>query len=143
MQTEYKSYMEPFIIGQIADTSPRTINSFAAEGKIEFASAVGRGTNESKQCLPLDDINSFLGIALRNDLCTQGYYSVGEVVSVMNKGRVVIKAKEAVKAGDKAYVHADGTINKTLKKDEKNGLAIGIFASTQSTENELVILELK
>ena len=139
MQTEFKSYMDPLIIGQIADTSPRTINSFAAEAKIEFATAVKRGTNEGKQCLPLDGIESFLGVAIRNDLCTDGYYPVGEVVSVMTKGRVAVKTTEAVKAGDKAYVHANGTFNKTA--DE--GLEIGIFFGEQATENKLVILELK
>lgn len=139
MQTDFKTYMNPSIIGQIADTSLRQIDSYAAEATIQFGTAVKRGTKKDKQCLPLNSITEFLGIALRNDLCTGGNYPVGAVVSVMTKGRVVVKTTEAVVAGEAAYVHADGTFNKTAE----NGLEIGIFASTQALDNELVILEIK
>lgn len=139
MQTDFKTYSTSMIIGQIADSSLNQIDSYAAETPIKFATAVKRGTKKSKQCLPLDGIESFLGIALRNDICRSDFYPKQSMVSVMTKGRVVVNTSEAVIAGDKAYVHADGTFNKT----SEDGLEIGIFVSSQESENKLVILELR
>jgi len=139
MQTDYNMYSTPFVIGQRADSSLSQIDSYAAEANIKFGTAVKRGTNKDKQCLPLDSITEFLGIALRNDLQRAGLIKEKSMVSVMTKGRVVVRTTEAVTAGDKAYVHADGTFN----KDDEDGLEIGVFQSNQESENELVILEIK
>lgn len=139
MQTDYNMYSKPFLIGQRADSSLCQIDSYAAEANINFGAAVKRGTSKDKQCLPLDGITGFLGIALRDDLQRAGFLKTKSMVSVMTKGRVVVQTTEAVIAGDKAYVHADGTFNKTAK----DGLEIGVFASTQASENELVILEIR
>lgn len=122
-----------------ADSSLCQIDSYAAEGNINFGSAVKRGTDKSKQCLALDDAGSFLGVALRNDIHTEGIHKAKSMVSVMTKGRVVVRTTEAVTAGDKAYVNANGSFNKTAE----SGYEIGIFVSSQASENELVILEIK
>ena len=139
MQEDFSTYSVPFLIGMRADSSLCQIDSYVAEGDISFGSAVKRGTDKSKQCLALDNIDAFLGVALRNDLRTEGIHKAKSMVSVMTKGRVVVKVAEAVVAGDKAYVHADGSFNKTAD----SGYEIGIFASNQASENELVILEIK
>jgi hypothetical protein len=62
------------------------------------------------------------------------------MVSVLTKGRVAVKVTEAVVASDKPYFHADGTFNKTVGEGDNKGLEIGIFASTQLSENNLAIL---
>ena len=139
MQTGYKMYHDKELLGQIGDASMRQIDSYVAEAEIAFGIALKRGAKGEAQCLPLDGITSFLGIALRDDICTSGVYPKGRIVSVMTKGRVVVKTTEAVEAGDKAYVHANGTFNKTSEE----GLEIGIFHSSQEAENQLVILEIK
>jgi hypothetical protein len=138
MQTEFKTYSVPFIIGQIADSSLNQIDSYASEADIKFGTAVRRGTNKDKQVLPSDG-KEFLGIALRDDIQRKDFYAAKSMVSVMTKGRVVVKVAEAVVAGDKAYLHANGTFSKTAGEE---GLEIGIFASTQESENNLAILEI-
>lgn len=137
MQTDFEIYSKPFIIGQHADCSLTQIDSYAAEAEIKFGTAVMRGTDKEKQVLPSNG-KEFLGIALRDNIQRNDFYSAKSMVSVMTKGRIVIKTTEAVIAGDKAYVHADGTFNKTAT----DGLETGIFFSA-AAENNLVILEIK
>ena len=48
MQTSYTQDYVIGQVGQIADISDRTIDSFAAEGEIGFGIAVARGTNKQK-----------------------------------------------------------------------------------------------
>lgn len=141
MQTDFNMYSEPFIIGQRADCSLHQIDSYAAETDIEFGTAVMRGTKSDKQVIPSDG-KEFLGIALRNDQNTTKLYNAKNIVSVLTKGRVVVMVTEAVLAGDKAYLHTDGTFNKNKGTNEKKGLEIGIFASNQESANNLVILEI-
>ena len=138
MQEDFSMYSERFIIGQRADSALCQIDSYAAESDIKFGSAVKRGSDKDKQCLPLDAVDNFLGIALRDDLQREGVITAKSMVSVMTKGRVVVQVTEAVVAGDKAYVHADGSFNKT----SEDGLLIGVFASTQDSKDELTILEI-
>jgi len=49
MQTSYTQDYVIGQVGQIADTSDRTIDSFAAEGQIGFGIAVARGTNKQNK----------------------------------------------------------------------------------------------
>lgn len=141
MQTDFKTYSTPIILGQVADSSLNQIDSYAAEADIEFGTAIKRGTDKEKQVLTSDG-KEFLGIALRNDLLAAGLYKAKAMVSVLTKGRVAVKVTEAVVAGDKAYLQANGTFNKTQGEGEGAGLAIGVFASTQASENNLAILEI-
>ena len=138
MQEEFLTYSVPRLIGQVADTSLKQIDSYVAENEIGFGEAVKRGTDTAKQVKKLDNITNFLGIAVRDEKQTEGKYIPNTMVSVMTLGRVVVKTTEPVVAGDKAYVHADGTINKT----DASGLLIGMFMNNQPTANELVILEI-
>jgi len=139
MQTEdFLTYSIPRLIGQNADTSLSQIDSYVAENSIEFGEAVKRGTDTSKQVKKLDNITDFLGIAVRNERRTEGNYPKNTMVSVMSFGRVVVHTTEAVVAGDLAYVHADGTFNKTAT----DGLLIGTFMNNQPTANNLVIMQI-
>ena len=151
MQKDFNMYSKQFLIGQRADTSLCQIDSYAAESNIQFGSAVKRGTNKDKQCLPLGDSTEFLGIALRDDIQRVGWLKEKSMISVMTKGRVVVRTTAAVVAGDTAYVQADGSINNNSNINEEEeeeeaaeaaGVEIGVFASTQASENELVILEI-
>lgn len=141
MQTDFNTYSTPMIIGQRADCSLSQIDSYAAEADIEFGTAIRRGTDKARQVLPSNG-REFLGIALRNDLCADGLYKAKTMVSVLTKGRVVVKVTQVVVAGDKAYLHADGTFNGAIGDGENKGLEVGIFASTQASENNLAILEI-
>lgn len=143
MQTDFKTYSEPVALGQIADSSLCQIDSYAAESDIKFGEVVKRGANPDKQVLPCDNITEFLGVAIRNDICRRDHYVVKEIVSVMTKGRVVVITTEAVKAGDIAYFHADGKINKKKANGNQEGKEIGVFTSSQSSPNQLVTLEIK
>ena len=151
MQKDFNMYSKQFLIGQRADTSLCQIDSYVAESNIQFGSAVKRGTNKDKQCLPLGDSTEFLGIALRDDIQRVGWLKENSMISITTKGRVVVRTAAAVVAGDTAYVHADGSINNIsnineegeVAEDEVASVEIGIFASTQESENELVILEIK
>jgi hypothetical protein len=139
MQKDFNLYSTPLLIGQRADTSLSQIDSYGAEADIKFGAAVKRGTKKDRQCLPLDDADDFLGIALRDDLQRTNLLKSASMISVMTKGRVVVQTSEAVVAGDKAYVHAGGVINKS----KEDGLEIGVFMSSQAEDNKLVILEVK
>ena len=139
MQTEdFLTYSVPRLIGQVADTSLAQIDSYVAENAIGFGEAVKRGTDSAKQVKKLDNITDFLGIAVRNERQTTGDYPANNMVSVLTFGRVVVKTGEAVVAGDKAYIHADGTFNKTAA----DGALIGIFMSNQPTVDNLVIMQI-
>jgi len=139
MQEEFLTYSVPKLIGQVADTSLAQIDSYVAEeDTIEFGAPVMRGTDSSKQVKNLDNKDKFLGIAVRNDARYEGHYPANTMVSVMTFGRVVVTTTTAVVAGDIAYAHATGKINKTAT----DGTAIGVFASNASA-NGLVILEIK
>lgn len=144
MQEEFLTYSVPKLIGQVADTSLAQIDSYVSEldllndENIEFGAPVMRGTDSSKQVKNLDNKDKFLGIAVRNDARYEGHYPANTMVSVMTFGRVVVTTTTAVVAGDVAYVHATGKINKTAT----DGTAIGVFASNTSA-NELAILEIK
>jgi hypothetical protein len=140
MQTQdFLTYSIPRLIGQHADTSLTQIDSYVAENVIGFGMPVIRGADPSKQVKPSGtEYTKTFGIAIRNDLRPEGEYPADTMVSVITFGRVVVRVNEAVKAGDKAYVHANNVFSKTAAA----GHQVGLFASNQDTLNELAILEI-
>ena len=63
MQTqEFLTYSQAYVIGQIADTSLRQIDSYVAEGKIEFGAPVIRGTDKARQVKQTNSKTEFLGL---------------------------------------------------------------------------------
>ena len=109
MQTSYAQDYVIGQVGQIADISDRTIDSFVAKGKIEFGIAVARGTNKQKQVIPFAG-TEFVGISVfeHNE---DGLYNDGDSVSVMTSGRIYVTTAATVVAGTTAYaVNATGAI---------------------------------
>lgn len=137
MQTEdFLTYSIPRLIGQNADTSLAQIDSYVAENAIEFGAAVERGTDGSKQVKALSANAKFFGIAVRNEMRTEGNYPANTMVSVMTFGRIVVPAGVAVVAGDKATILDDGSFKKA------GGTEIGVYVSNQDTVGGLVIVEI-
>ena len=131
------SYTQDFVIGQvgqIADISDRTIDSFAAEGTIAFGIAVARGTNKQKQVIPFAG-SGFVGISVfeHNE---NGLYKDEDSVSVMTSGRIYVTTAATVVAGTTAYaVNATGAITNVAT----DATAIGKFLTSGTG---LVVLEL-
>lgn len=134
MQT---SYTQDFVIGQvgqIADISDRTIDSFAAEGQIGFGIAVARGTKKQKQVIPFAG-TGFVGISVfeHNE---DGLYNDEDSVSVMTSGRIYVTTAATVVAGEVAYaVNATGLFTNV----STSATAVGKFLTSGTG---IVVLEL-
>ena len=134
MQTSYAQDYVIGQVGQIADISNRVIDSFAAEGEIEFGIAVARGTNKQKQVIPFAG-TEFVGISVfeHNE---DGLYNDGDSVSVMTSGRIYVTTAATVVAGTTAYaVNATGAITNVSTA----ATAIGKFLTSGTG---IVVLEL-
>ncbi len=133
MQTSYTQDYVIGQVGQIADISNRTIDSFAAEGEIAFGIAVARGTNKQKQVIPFAG-SGFVGISVfeHNE---NGLYKDEDSVSVMTSGRIYVTTAATVVAGTTAYaVNATGAITNV-----STATAIGKFLTSGTG---IVVLEL-
>ena len=134
MQTSYTQDYVIGQVGQIADTSSRTIDSFAAEGEIGFGIAVARGTNKQKQVIPFAG-TGFVGISVfeHNE---DGLYNDEESVSVMTSGRIYVTTAATVVAGTIAYaVNATGLFTNV----STGATAVGKFLTSGAG---IVVLEL-
>ena len=133
MQTSYTQDYVIGQVGQIADISSRTIDSFAAEGQIGFGFAVARGTKQ-KQVIPFLG-TGFVGISVfeHNE---NGLYKDEDSVSVMTSGRIYVTTAATVVAGTTAYaVNATGAITNVSTA----ATAIGKFLTSGTG---IVVLEL-
>lgn len=93
--------------GQIADSSMRVVNSFAAEAVVPFGAAVQRGTNPAKQVKPFIG-GTFAGVAVFSHTEETGQYEIKGSAAVMSKGRVIVDTLAvSVTAGGIAYVVND------------------------------------
>ena len=134
MQTSYTQDYVIGQVGQIADTSSRTIDSFAAEGQIGFGIAVARGTNKQKQVIPFAG-TGFVGVSVfeHNE---DGLYNDEESVSVMTSGRIYVATAATVVAGTTAYaVNATGLFTNV----STGATAVGKFLTSGTG---IVVLEL-
>jgi hypothetical protein len=134
MQTSYTQDYVIGQVGQIADISDRTIDSFAAEGQIGFGIAVARGTNKQKQVIPFAG-TGFVGISVfeHNE---NGLYKDEDSISVMTSGRIYVTTAATVVAGTTAYaVNATGAITNVSTA----ATAIGKFLTSGTG---IVVLEL-
>ena len=134
MQTSYTQDYVIGQVGQIADISNRTIDSFAAEGTIAFGIAVARGTNKQKQVIPFLG-TGFVGISVfeHNE---NGLYKDEESVSVMTSGRIYVTTAATVVAGTTAYaVNATGLFTNVAT----DATAVGKFLTSGTG---IVVLEL-
>lgn len=134
MQTSYTQDYVIGQVGQIADISNRTIDSFAAEGEIAFGIAVARGTNKQKQVIPFAG-TGFVGVSVfeHNE---NGLYKDEDSVSVMTSGRIYVTTAATVVAGETAYaVNATGLFTNV----NTSATAIGKFLTSGTG---IVVLEL-
>lgn len=134
MQTSYTQDYVVGQVGQIADISNRTIDSFAAEGEIAFGIAVARGTNKQKQVIPFAG-SGFVGVSVfeHNE---NGLYKDEDSVSVMTSGRIYVTTAATVVAGTTAYaIDATGAITNVAT----SATAIGKFLTSGTG---IVVLEL-
>jgi len=134
MQTSYTQDYVVGQVGQIADISDRTIDSFAAEGEIAFGIAVARGTNKQKQVIPFAG-TGFVGISVfeHNE---NGLYNDEDSVSVMTSGRIYVTTAATVVAGEIAYaVNATGLFTNV----STSATAVGKFLTSGTG---IVVLEL-
>ena len=89
--------------GMVADMSGSVIDSYAAEGSIEFGAGVELGTDPDKQVATFAG-GTFAGVAkfIQNE---DGVYADKDTVSVVSSGRVIVDTLEVdVDAGDTAYI---------------------------------------
>ena len=134
MQTSYTQDYVVGQVGQIADISNRTIDSFAAEGEIAFGIAVARGTNKQKQVIPFAG-SGFVGVSVfeHNE---NGLYKDEDSVSVMTSGRIYVTTAATVVAGETAYaVNATGLFTNVAT----DSTAVGKFLTSGTG---IVVLEL-
>ena len=90
--------------GDAADMSPRVVDSFAAEGVIEFGEGVQEGTDPAKQVAPFAGGN-FVGVAKYSHAEETGRYEDKGSVAVITFGRVIVDTLAVdVTAGETAYV---------------------------------------
>lgn len=151
--------------GQIADNSDKTIDSYAAAEIISFGVLLKVTGDRSKQVGNLGtDISKFIGISVYNPMkstrheywgidgpdkvATANQYTLGDTVSVLRRGRIWVVVKEAVTAGNDAFIHYDvtaGTVElcdmtKAIDGGDSS-LRIGKFL-TSGAANSLVVLDL-
>nr|DAY67424.1 MAG TPA: hypothetical protein [Caudoviricetes sp.] len=96
--------MSPAIVGQLADLSYKTVDSFAAEVALNPGDLVIRGTNAEKQVkLPASGtVKDAIGIVIHEHKepgTAGGYYPIGYAVGVLTRGRIWVPVSKAVTAG--------------------------------------------
>lgn len=109
MQTSYKLEMDPALVGQLADLSCNTIDSFSAEEALTPGILVKYGTNPEKQVLACDandDVTTAVGVVIHEhkepSVGSEKYYPVNYTVGVLTKGRIWVKTGGKVTAGKAA-----------------------------------------
>lgn len=96
--------MSPAIVGQLADLSCKTVDSFAAEVALNPGDLVIRVTNAKKQVkLPASGtVKDAIGIVIHEHKepgTADGYYPIGYAVGVLTRGRIWVPVSKAVAAG--------------------------------------------
>ena len=158
MQTNYKLEMDPALVGQIADLSNHTIDSFAAEAGLDAGVPVKRGTDPTAQVLPVSaegDAADAIGIVIHEHkehvAAGQAYYPEQYVVGVMTKGRIWVQTGGAVTAGAAAkYNVTDGTFVENAPEGEGDEdseavveeLGCGAKFITSTTAAGLAVIEI-
>lgn len=113
MQLSYDTELTPALVGQIADLSNKTIDSFAAEVALNPGDLVVRGTNPEKEVnlAATGTVANAIGIVIHEHTeagGADGYYQPGDSVGVMTRGRIWVPVSKAVTAGKVAnYKIAD------------------------------------
>ena len=104
MQLSYDTELTPALVGQIADLSNKTVDSFAAEVALNPGDLVVRGTNPEKEVKPVatGTVANAIGIVIHEHTeaaSDDAYYAAGDSVGVMTHGRIWVPVCKAVTAG--------------------------------------------
>jgi hypothetical protein len=124
--------------GQIVDATPSITTSFAAEEIIEMGRPLMRGTDPAKQVKNYvsggDFTKKFLGISGYTATEIKGNYPVGDMVSVLEWGRIYVPLITGltITAGDIAYLNQ--TTNSITNVSSTNQIKIGRFQSSGTSD---------
>lgn len=149
------------VVGQISDLSTAIVDSFAAQVAVAFGRVVVRGTDGERQCAPANNAsNSFLGVAVHTHSQRQGFnpntqsaagaastdavYAIGDTVSVLRFGRVLVEVVGAATAGADAYAIVADTADrgKFTATVGSNLGPVGRFLTTVGSGGGLVEVEI-
>jgi len=149
-QLSYDFNIKQAVQGMLADSTPNVVDSYAAEGNIDFGLALVYGTDAAKQVkIPVASA-AFVGASVydmvhEQDDAGNAYYRDTQTVSVLRRGRIYVPTTVAVAAGEAAYfIHTGGDEGK-FRNDADTGNAdlvpTGVFRSNTNPEG-LAILEI-
>ena len=108
--------------GMNATSAVDTVESFAAEGKVQPGTFVTRGTDKDKQVKAISGVSDVtVGIAVHTHHEPGTVYSDGETVPVKVNGDVYVEVSGAVTAGESVRIDATGKIGGATLS---NGVAV-------------------
>lgn len=108
MQTAVSLYNDELLLGNIADTSLRRVDSYLAQGAVGIGKLVVRGTDPARQAVQVGTGAgqgalvigaSVLSITLEQSSAGVVQYADKDAVPVMTIGRIVLETDDAVVAG--------------------------------------------
>jgi len=140
--------------GQKYDLRPDRVESFAAEGAIEFGRPVVAGTDAEKQVKVCDGAGQvFRGIALfthareqgldrtASPASTEAQYEDQDTVSVLRQGMAWVTAgADGVAADETAYIDVDNSTYDYTNAAGADNIAAGTFRTGGDT-GDLVLVE--
>lgn len=139
MQLTYEQNINDSHIGQLEGTRPYVMESYAAEGTVEFGRAVMAGTDVDKQVkIPTSAGQLFRGVSVstwateQNPNTGDGTYYAKDSVNVLRRGVVWVEVLDAVSTDEAAYFYtANGKFTSTNPQDNTvDQVPTGIFRSS-------------
>lgn len=145
MQNSYSMYPREGIAGLVYDGSPKTIDSFAAEGSIPSGSLLIRGTDPGSQVKAVaatEDAANIFGIACFEYKAAKDgvLYQDKQTVSVMRSGRVWMNVSGTVTPGTLARMAiVDGVVTLTSDTTGTTAIAKTIVFETDDRDGCAVV----
>lgn len=135
-QTAYTEEMAIGFPGMLADsgfTDKLSKHNAEASAEIPFGVVVATGTAEDAAILPVDANSKLLGVVVHSH--AYGPDQIGttgvkpkQILSVLNRGRIIVQVEEAVAVGDRAFVRhtsgAGGTQKGAFRKSADTATAV-------------------
>jgi len=143
--SEYGYDMSAASAGDLVDTRPHLIESYAAESSIDFGKAVVPGTDPTKQ---VEVVNSatdkFWGVTVRDIAKMTGGFADEESVPVLRAGMIYVTVTHDVTMGDMAYVdvtNSDSTKRGYFTNVATGNLATGRYFMSSASSGDIAKLE--
>jgi hypothetical protein len=132
MQTDYSLYPRRALPGLIADISPHTVGSFAAEGKIYAGAPLVRGADPAHtvKMAAAGQGESVFAVAAYEykDAVGGALYRDKQTVSALRAGSIYVEVAGEVTPGAPAYLSIDGGRPKFSAAGEALGVGV-VFES--------------